>query len=216
MGKGGRACCIAAPWLLTVASFICLILIEISGWNKGMLSSYYFMQADFTDMDLSGSSDVPNSEQLEASLRASKRDGTLANVYNVHLWNYCSSDDNDAAMDYCAPRRAGYVFNPVTVWKLDRTTTAGTPTSSSSNAAESVVNAAQDKVEQFEQDTLGDAGKKALDAYKKVSKAMFVMYAIAFWATLATLALSILAIFSRWGSLLTWVVSGVSQHDSKD
>lgn len=43
MGKGGRIVCIATPMLLTIASFICLILIELSGWNAGMLPEYYFV-----------------------------------------------------------------------------------------------------------------------------------------------------------------------------
>lgn len=39
---------------------------------------------------------------------------------------------------------------------------------------------------------------------------MWIAYQISTWTTLATMVVGILAIFSRWGSLLTWVLSFVS------
>ena len=214
MGKGGRICCIAAPWILTLASFICLLLIEIAGWNKNILSSYYFFKADFTDMDLSGASDLANTTTLTQALKLAQDDGTLADTYEIHLWNYCSSDEGSkAGVDFCSPRQGNYYFNPISAWKLDRGSVTSS-TSSADNPAESVVNQyksqLEDHTEELENNLLGDSAHKAMDAYRKASKAMFTMYAIAFWTTLATLGLSILAIFSRWGSFLTWIFSLVS------
>ena len=51
--------------------------------------------------------------------------------------------------------------------------------------------------------------KEALEAYRKIGKAMFYLYAVSFWATLATIVAGILAVCSRWGSLLTWILAFV-------
>jgi hypothetical protein len=45
MGKVGRIACIATPMVLTIISFILLIVVFIAGWNKGdsnLSSLYYF------------------------------------------------------------------------------------------------------------------------------------------------------------------------------
>jgi len=65
----------------------------------------------------------------------------------------------------------------------------------------------QNDAETYENELLGKSGKEALDAYRHVAKWMFIAYEISFWTTLATLICSILAVFSRWGSFLTWILS---------
>ena len=84
MGKGGRIACILTPWLLTIASFICILLIEISGWNKSILPGYYFMKVNFTDLDVSGASGLANTTTLTAALKEVQ--GDLADIYEIHLW----------------------------------------------------------------------------------------------------------------------------------
>ena len=86
MGKGGRIACILTPWLLTIASFVCITLIEISGWNKNILGDYYFMKVNFTDLDVGGASNLANTTTLTAALK--EVDNSLADVYEIHLWNY--------------------------------------------------------------------------------------------------------------------------------
>ena len=49
-----------------------------------------------------------------------------------------------------------------------------------------------------------------LKAYHTAAKWQFTAYTIAFWATVASFVLGFLAIFSRWGSLLTSVASGIA------
>lgn len=56
---------------------------------------------------------------------------------------------------------------------------------------------------------LGRSGRDALDAYRDVSKWMFIAYEISFWTTLATILVGVLAIFSRIGSFLTWILAVV-------
>ncbi|KAI6791548.1 hypothetical protein KC332_g18511 [Hortaea werneckii] len=210
MGKAGRVVCIFTPWALTIASLICLALIEIAGWNKGQLTSYYFMKANFTGLDVSaGAGDSSNT--LDYALQVAQQNGKLADFYNVYLWNYCSSDSSDNDVNYCSDRKSEYVFDPVEVWGLNATATeAASSTTTDSNAIESAISQVQENTEALEKEILGKSGKEALDAYKKVAKWMFIAYEISFWTTLATIVLGILAIFSRIGSLLTWFASIVS------
>ncbi|EME89252.1 uncharacterized protein MYCFIDRAFT_129792 [Pseudocercospora fijiensis CIRAD86] len=183
MGKAGRLACIFTPMALTIASFIALVLIEVAGWNT--LDSYYFFRANLTDLDVSGGS---SNSALTTAIGDIKTAGGVAEIYNVYLWNYCSSNNTDGSDTKCSKREAQFVFDPIDVWQLN-TTGIATSTSSADNAID---------------------GKKALDAYRKVAKWMFIAYQVSFWTTLATIIVGILALFSRWGSLFTWILSAVS------
>ncbi|KAK3719538.1 hypothetical protein LTR37_004396 [Vermiconidia calcicola] len=212
MGKGARAACIAVPWLATVASLICLLLIELAGWNKGTLPSYYFMKVDFTNLDVSQASDLANTTTLTIALQQAQQSDALEDIYKIHLWNYCeesSDDSNGDTLAYCSDRKAGFVFNLVDIWHLNETTAAGTPhrPSEIENPVAAAAGRLQDNAEVLEQELLGDSGKNAYEAYKKVARAMFALYAISFWTTVATIVLAVFAIFSRLGSFLTWIVS---------
>lgn len=46
MGKVGRFACIFTPMALSLAAFICLIIVFLGNWNKndGNLTSIYFMK----------------------------------------------------------------------------------------------------------------------------------------------------------------------------
>ncbi|KAK5171735.1 uncharacterized protein LTR77_003371 [Saxophila tyrrhenica] len=215
MGKGGRIACIFTPWVLTVASLICIIIIEIAGWNKSLLSDYYFIKANFSDLSVSGAGDLANTTTLTAALQQAQQSNTLEDVYEVHLWNYCTTDEDGSNVE-CSDRHANFYFDLVSIWGLNSTAAAASSTSTSSrpsaqnNPIQNAADNLQDKTEGLERELLGDAGEKAYTAYKKVAKAMFILYAVAFWTELATLALSLFAICSRWGSLFTWLFSFVS------
>ena len=198
--------------VLTIASFLCLILIEISGWGKDVVPSYYFMKVNFTYADVSSASTLQNTTTLTKALQEAKP--KIADIYEVHLWNYCTSDQEDGKITQCTDRHASFVFDPVSVWHLNETSAITAHTSSSSNPLIATASEVKDKTEEAENELLGSAGKKALDAYRKLAKIMFVLYAISFWATLATIFLGIFALFSRWGSLCTWIFSFVSLCNS--
>lgn len=206
MGKAARIACIFTPMALTIASFICLILVEISGSNTHMLNDLHFFEANLTNLTVPSSSD---NSVLSTAIDLVKSDGTLSNIYQVHLWNYCNGTSN-ATLDACSKRKSEFVFDPLTVWGLTISNSSATSTSSSDNAVESAINSVKNNVEDYEDDLLGDSATKALDAYRKVAKWMFIAYQISFWTTLATIVVGILAIFSRWGSLLTWILAFVS------
>ncbi|KAK5688018.1 hypothetical protein LTR17_026568 [Elasticomyces elasticus] len=214
MGKAGRIACITIPWALTVASFVCLVLIEIAGWGSGggMLQDYYFMKANFTNVTFSTAGDLANTTTLSAALQEAKSDGLLKPVYQIHLWNYCTGDSTNGSIDHCTKKRSNYVFDPVVEWGLNSTnvTSSATPTATASNVVESGINHLKNNTEELENELLGKTGRKAMEAYRKVAKWMFIAYEISLWTTLATIVCSILAVFSRWGSFLTWIFAVVS------
>ncbi len=109
----------------------------------------------------------------------------MEDFYTIHLWNYCSGT-KDGTITFCSPRQASYWFNPVDVWKL------------SGAAPGADVNL---------DDVIPGDLQKGLDTYQKVVKWMFAIYVIALCATAAEIVVGIFAIFSRWGSFVTTVIS---------
>lgn len=153
---------------LTLASFICLVLIEVAGWNKGTLNNMSFFQANLTNLTTSGASD---NSVISLAIDTVKNDGSFAEVYDVYLSNYCSSNTTDGKIDYCSKRTSEFVFDPLEVFGFSiANSSTATSTSSSDNAVESAISSAKDSIDNYEDEILGDSGRKALDAYKKVAK----------------------------------------------
>ncbi|KAF2755124.1 integral membrane protein [Pseudovirgaria hyperparasitica] len=189
MGKAGRFACIFVPMGLTIASLLCLLLVFLGGLSKSnALGSLYFMQLDASNFtanpDLSAVDFTDIDDQFLDMFKSSFAKGDLKDFYNIYIWNYCdgTADDKsgDKTIDHCSSRQAAYWFNVKEVWGMD-------------GAA------------------LADHFPKALDdglkVYEKVAKFMFACYTVAFWVTVAEIVVGILAIFSRWGSLCTTIVS---------
>lgn len=207
MGKAGRIACITTPMVLTIASLIALAFVEISGWSKGSpLNNNYMMSINFSNFSTAGA----EAGDLTTALTAASAAGVLEDQYRVYLWSYCTGDRADSNMDWCSKKQSGFVFDPVNLFELN-STTAVTPTgtSSSDNAVESAINSVKDKYENKKDDLLGDAASKAMDVYKRVAKWNFWAYQIAFWTTVITIVVGLLAICSRWGSLCTWIMAVV-------
>jgi len=189
---------------------ICIIIIEIAGWNKSLLSDYYFLKANFTGLDVARATGLANTTTLTTALEQANKKNLLDDIYEVHLWNYCTENEDGSKVE-CSSRHANFYFDLINIWGLNVSAPVSSARPSSQNDPFSnAVDNLQNKTETFERDLLGNAGEKAYSAYKKVAKAMFILYAVAFWTELATLALSLFAICSRWGSLFTWLFSFVS------
>ncbi|KAF2254909.1 hypothetical protein BU26DRAFT_527826 [Trematosphaeria pertusa] len=191
MGKLGRFACIFTPMALTIASLICLALV-MSGQlskNSSIQRDLYFFKADtskFNDnpeaIDLPGNDNIDNN-LLAALQGAASTDDGLKDFYKVGLWNYCEGDKDDNGKEtitYCSPRKNYFWFNPVDVWELSNTTA---------------------------QKIFPDEMQKGLNTYQKVAKWMFASYIIAICLTAAEFLIGFSAIFSRWGSLVTTIVS---------
>lgn len=112
----------------------------------------------------------------------------MRDFYDIGLMGYCAGNKTSSGsykVDYCSKPKSEFSFDPVSVWKLNSTTSKP-------------------------EDLLPSNLKKALDTYKSVSKWMFIAYAVAFAATIVELVVGLTAIFSRLGSLVTSIVSGVA------
>jgi len=202
MGKAGRIACITLPMAMSVVSLILMVVVFIGGWNKSdsNLSSLYYFKADTTafknnitssgilSINIPGSADDKLRNFLN-KLTASGSNGTLDDIYEIYLWNYCSGNKNKtnstgaATLTKCSAREARFWFNPVEVWGLNNSGVA---------------------------DLLPSELQKGLNIYKDVSQWMFVAYSIAFFATLANIIIGLFAICSRWGSCATTLVSAAA------
>lgn len=197
MGKLGRIACIFTPYALTIASLICLILVNVGNTNKdnSSLSHLYFFRLDFSSFTaVAGSSDLDkvitvadkaddNADQkLAEALQTAKKNHHLSDFYDIGLWNYCSGDkkNDQYQLTNCSDRQAAFWFNLTDVWHLDST------------------------------DVLPSNIQKDINVYREVSKWMFFAYVAAFISTVVELIVGVFAICSRWGSCVTSIVSAVA------
>lgn len=192
MGKIGRFACIFTPMALTIASLACLVFIYLGGFkkNSSTFTDLYFLKADASNFTANPNFDISSSTNLDNNLlnafKNSYTNHNLSDIYTVYLFNYCSgnkSTDGSYSLTYCSPRKNEFWFNPVEVWDLNDT--------SVSNLFPSKLN-------------------DGLKAYHTVSKWMFIAYEVALWSTVIEIVVGLTAIFSRWGSFLTTIVSSVS------
>ena len=117
-----------------------------------------------------------------AALQKASSNLQLEDFYTVGLWNYCWGDeqpDGKHVVKGCSPRKNSFWFDPVEVWKLNQT------------------------------GLFDDKMEKALNATRKFAGWMFASYMIAIVLTVAEFLVGLAAIFSRWGSLVTTIVSTV-------
>ncbi|KAK2810666.1 hypothetical protein FQN50_002706 [Emmonsiellopsis sp. PD_5] len=183
MGKGGRIACIFTPYILTLGSLACLILVGL-GMTKpsSPLNTFYFVKADLKDIDTNSDGIAEKLLPFTHGLQQADGRGQIHDYYLIGLWNHCYKDEADKEWK-CTDRKTKYYFDPVAEWGLD-----------------------DSQAEGFLPERLDDG----ISAYKKVTGWMFVAFVIAFVATLVEILVGISAIFSRWGSLVTTVVSSVS------
>lgn len=210
MGKAGRIACIFLPWLMTITSFVLVILLQLpgTGTNNGWVNRLYFMDVDFSNFSASTSSD---SSALNTAIQTALSDGVISDIYRVNIWDYCSGNTtsgNGTNITYCSPRKANYYFNPVDTWQLSNNSVFDNV--QSSEIAGQNVSSLTDSVTDLENDLFGDGAADALKTYQKVSHWMFIAYMVSIATMAVTILVSFIAIFSRWGSFLTWIFASVS------
>ncbi|KAJ5912913.1 hypothetical protein N7504_001796 [Penicillium tannophilum] len=196
MGKAGRVACIITPYLLTIATLICIILVGLgcTKASSSTLNNLYFMRIDLSnltngskttseiedilnefDITSVSSSDV---KELVDELASNEEDSLIKEYYDIGLMGYCDGqiDSKKYNTTYCSSPKSEFYFNPISVWGL-----------SSSDVS----------------DLLPDDYNKVMKIYKAVSKWMFIAYVIAFAVTILEILVGIFAICSRWGSCVT-------------
>ncbi|KAK4940433.1 hypothetical protein LTR10_019416 [Elasticomyces elasticus] len=185
MVNPGRVCCITAPFLLSIAVLVCLVLVFIAGTydRNDTVDDLYFLKIDLTNLTLSSSANIAdtldgaNSTALGGALETAKQSLGMKDYYTIYMRSYCSWNGNDTYAN-CTDPTAYFWFNPVSVWGLNST-------------GESV------------DDLLPKSFRDGLSAYHAASKAIFYLYVFALSAAAVTLVVGISAIFSRWGSFFT-------------
>jgi hypothetical protein len=136
---------------------------------------------------------LPDNIQLDSNLlqslqgAASSKD--LKDFYQVGLWSYCEGDKDDKTgvetITWCSKSKSNFWFDPFSVWELKDTSA---------------------------QKIAGDDMQKGLDTYKKVAGWMVWSFGLALLLSVAEFIIGFFAIFSRWGSLITTIVSTVSSQ----
>ncbi|CAP94829.1 hypothetical protein E8E15_005629 [Penicillium rubens] len=200
MGKAGRVACIFTPYVLTIASLICIIMVGL-GCTKASsdtLNNLYFIRLDLSNISQGSAvtSEITDrladagitsvtAEEVSATIQTFQNDGNIADFYDIGLWGYCEGDSTNGkdTVSKCTDPKAQFYFNPSSILGMSEA--------------------------QLEKE-LGSGMKKTMNVYKAVSKWMFIAYLVAFIATCAQVLLGIFAIFSRWGSCVTTIVSIVS------
>lgn len=215
MGKGARIACIFTPMALTIASFIALIILEASGWGpKSSLNNNYLVSADFSNFTVNDVGDKADNGDLTAALQLAWTTNKIEKKYQIYLWSYCTAErgTSDSDLDWCSEKSNKFIFDPVEVFGMNATKAAdaATATSGSDNAVTSAINDAKENFDNWSDKVLGDTASGAIKVYKRVAKWNAIAYQVAFWTTLATIVVGLLAICSRWGSLLTWIFAIVS------
>lgn len=107
----------------------------------------------------------------------------LKDFYQVGLWSYCEGDianDGTETITWCSARKFQFHFDPVAVWELKNTSV---------------------------QELLGDKFDKGMNAYAKAAGFMNWAFVITLVLTAVEFVVGFFAIFSRWGSLVTTVIS---------
>lgn len=207
MGKAGRFACIFLPMVLTLCSLVFQILVGLGGTNANdsTLSNIYFLKINttalannpaFTDTPANASSDIQTTKDGKLEIR---------NLYTISLWNYCSGDggavassviaggqQNATEIDFCAPKALHFWFDPQTVWGLNTVSNASLST-----------NVGADK-----NLLLDDAFSKTLSTYEYIATHwLSTLYILAIVCTALEVVVGIGGLFSRFGSLVTSIVS---------
>ncbi|CDM33425.1 hypothetical protein DTO013E5_7294 [Penicillium roqueforti] len=200
MGKAGRVACIFTPYVLTIASLICIILVGLgcTKASSSTLNNLYFIRLDLSNisegsaltseitdrLSAAGITDV-TADEVSETIETLQADANISDFYDIGLWGYCEGNITNSTdtVSSCTDPKAEFYFNPSTILGVSET--------------------------ELEKE-IGSDLKKTMKIYKAVSKWMFIAYLVAFIATCAQVLLGIFAIFSRWGSCVTTIVSIVS------
>jgi hypothetical protein len=217
MGKGGRIACIFAPMSLTVASFLALSFCQVSGWHSNsLLDPNFLMYADFGNLSVATVDGFKGRPELAEALSLASMSGRLEDTYRIYLWNYCSgSRSSGEAMhreSRCSERQSGFIFDPVGVFGLNAISLSRQPDdgNKTDNSIVKAIDAVEDDLKNLEMKVLGGTASRALSIYRRVARWNFIAYQCAFWTTLVTIIIGVVAICSRWGSFFTWIMAAVS------
>lgn len=128
---------------------------------------------------------IENSDLAKFAEALGKSAGDIKDWYTIGLWNQChgSFKNGEMVTEGCSDPHIKYWFDPKKEFNLGDI-----------------------PVDELYSDKL----KNALNTYHKASNALYYIFIIAFVTTIVEILAGIGAIFSRWGSFFTTLVSLVS------
>ena len=125
-------------------------------------------------------------EKFLDALRGKMDAKELKDFYQVGLFSYCEGEKDAQSgketITYCSARKFQFHFDPLAIWGMNGTNI---------------------------QEVLGDKYDSGMNAYKKAAGWMNWAFVITIVLTAVEFVIGFFAIFSRWGSLVTTVVSTV-------
>ncbi|KAK2592157.1 hypothetical protein QQS21_010139 [Conoideocrella luteorostrata] len=185
----GRFFCVALPLILTVASIVALLIATLSGVSHNQL---WMFQIDTTNLSINPADAAHIAGKVGINLRDVKTDNItavdlpgIANVYDVDLWGYCSTDGDKKRQ--CTKAEFDWANSALNTSKFDE-----------------LVSKTGVKIQ------LPNEIKDALKTFRTVAKWTDVAFIIALVALGVELVLGIFANCSRVMSCLTWVVAGIT------
>ncbi|KAK8122319.1 integral membrane protein [Apiospora sp. TS-2023a] len=205
----GRVFCVALPFLLVVASIICLLIAGLTGVTN---TDLYLFRVNTTGLSISpvtakglldkakGSRDVDNTiHQLTKdqavpagtdvaailNTNITAADLGLADLYDINLWGFCTTSQNDKRN--CTKAKFDWASTYLNTSSL---TTVGTAMNVKVDIPKELVN--------------------SLNAFKTVTKWTEVVYVIAMIALGVELLFALFTSCSRAVSCLTWVIAGIA------
>lgn len=206
MGNVGRVFCVALPFMMVVASIICLLIGGLIGVTTN--SSLYMFRVNTTDLSISSASvenllklsgRSPNSvDWHEASVldgatssdtqtsNITAADLGLADLYDINLWGYCYTNQNGNRT--CTKAQFDWAETYLNTTSLTSLSSAATGTNI----------------------TLPTEITSSLNAFKTVTKWTEVVFIIAMIALGVELFFGLFTSCSRAVSCLTWVISGIA------
>ena len=204
---------------LTVASFLALTFCQISGWHSNSLfDPNFLMHADFRNLSFTSADGFLGRPELAEALSLASVSGELEDTYRIYLWNYCSGSRSSGDMTQresrCSERQSSFVFDPVGVFGLNATSSSRQldDSNKTNHTIVTAVDAIKGDLKNLETKVLGGATSRVLSIYRRVARWNFIAYQCAFWTTLVTIIIGLVAICSRWGSLFTWIMAVVSYN----
>jgi hypothetical protein len=208
----GRFACVILPFGLTLASLVCIMIAMLAGITNKSLDMFDVNTANLSisTNDLANLAHLtkrmaePGSSSLSLLTEAAQGPATtlaehyasgtnltakdlgLADSYKVSLWNYCSVSGSETN---CTKGKFDWATKATNITLLE----------SVANAASGVSNT-----------TLPKSLADSLKTFAVVTKWTEVVYIIAIILAVVNLFLGIFAFFSRIGSCITWIISGLS------
>ncbi|KAJ5775181.1 uncharacterized protein N7511_000192 [Penicillium nucicola] len=200
MTHKGRIACIFIPYVLTLASLVCIIIVGLGCIKptSGALSEVYFLRVNLQNVS-NGTQSISkienilhdrnitsiDSEGISEIVSRIQSNSTGKDFYQIGLWGYCDGEisSGNYELTNCSQPKSVFYFDPLSVWRLKN---------------DSVVNGLPKGYHRFS------------NTYKALLRWMSIAYILAFVTTILEIAIGALAILSRWGSCVTTIVAVVA------